>query len=148
MKGRLVLWVDTNVIVYFLRTNKDFSPSVRELVRQAETGRFLLKISPLVIAECAFVLMGPQFRRTKTQIVEVLTAFGRLKGVEMADRSNVECALARFAEPGIDFTDAYLAELAKADPACGIVSVDIRHMSRLGADAKTPRDWLADVDGT
>lgn len=143
MKERPEVWLDTNVIIYFLRTNEDYSPSARELVKQAEAGRFLLRLSPLVMAECTFVLMGPQFRRSKKQIADVLTSFIRLKGVEAEERSVVERALAHYSEPGIDFTDAYLAEHAKSCGSFGVVSVDIRHLSRLGVNVKTPKDLLA-----
>ena len=132
------IWLDTNIIIYFLRENKEYSPQARQLVQEAATGKYILKISPLIISECVFVLMGSQFRRTKQEITLVLTSFINLKGVECEEKSVVEESLTQYSRKGIDFIDAYLAAHAKQVTPPHVISININ----MGVKVETPEQLL------
>ncbi|MFD1885785.1 PIN domain-containing protein [Paenibacillus wenxiniae] len=145
-KKKIEIWIDTNVIIYVLRTNKDFSPSARALVQKAGEGMFTLKISPLIISECVFVLMGKQFSVKKEEIKNTLISFINLKGIECEEKKVIEAALKNFSQKGIDFTDAYLAAHAKAVTPANIVTVNIRDVKNLDVFAQTPAEILQEIE--
>lgn len=107
-------------------------------MQEAATGKYILKISPLIISECVFVLMGSQFRRTKQEITLVLTSFINLKGVECEEKSVVEESLTQYSRKGIDFIDAYLAAHAKQVTPPHVISININ----MGVKVETPEQLL------
>jgi predicted nucleic acid-binding protein len=137
------IWLDTNVIIYCLRENKDFSSEAKQLVTDAGAGKFILKICPLVISECVFVLMGPQFRRTKQDISTALISFINLKGIETEEKAVIEESLNNYSKKGIDFTDAYIAAHAKAVSPPHIATVNVKDFLKLGVHVETPSDIIA-----
>lgn len=146
MNRKIEYWLDTNEIIYFLRTNKYFSPRIRKLVMLAGQGRLALKLSPLVIFECTFVLMGPQFRLKKTDIAIALLSFINLKGIEAEEKLVLEETLHHFTKTGIDFVDAYLAAHAKAVSPPNVVSTNKKDFKQLGVSVETPDEVLQLLD--
>lgn len=132
------IWIDTNVVIYALRTHKEFSPAVRQMIQDAETGKFTLKLCPMVISECVFVLGGRQFRANKQDIRLALKTFIHLKGVECEEAAVIEEALDQFVQTGIDFVDAYLAAHAKAVTPAHVVTLNVKDFLRLGVSVQTP----------
>lgn len=135
-----VLWVDTNIIIYFLRNNKEFTPHISQLVKDAEDGKVILKVSPLVIAECVFVLMGKRFSAKKPAIKAALTSFINLKGVQTEEKAVIEEALDNFTMKGIDFVDAYLAAHAKSVQPAHIITENVKDFIKLGVVAEPVRE--------
>ena len=139
---KIEVWIDTNVIVYALRTNSEFSPQVQQLIREAGKGSYVLKVSPVVIGECVFVLMGRQFNRTKNEVQQALTSFINLKGVEAEEKEVIEKALLNFTKKGIDFQDAYIAAHAEAVTPAHVISVNVKDFKRLGILVETPEQII------
>ncbi|MGB8957120.1 MAG: PIN domain-containing protein [Tumebacillaceae bacterium] len=140
MGSKVETWLDTNIIIYFLRENKEFSPAARQLVADAMEGKITLKVLPLVIAECVFVLMGPQFGRKKQEIALALTSFINLKGIEAEEKSVIEEALSNYSKKGIDFTDAFIAAHARAVTPAHVVTVNLKDFLHLGVRAERPEE--------
>jgi predicted nucleic-acid-binding protein len=136
------IWIDTNIIIYFLRHNDQFSPSVKQIIIDAGAGKHTLKVSPLVIFECTFVLMGKQFGIPKAKIAEVLKAFVNLKGIETEEKSVVEEALTSFTKKGIDLVDAYLAAHAKAVSPPHVITVNVKDFVKLGVQVSKPEEII------
>lgn len=140
------VWIDTNIIIYFLKRNKDFTPKVEALIEEAEKGNIVLKISPLVIAECVFVLMGRQFNTKKEVVRDVLKSFINLKGIYMEEKSVIEETLENFAKKGIDFTDAYIAAHARSVKPAHIITENIRDFRGLDVLAEVADARLSGKD--
>lgn len=116
--------------------------TARKLVSEAMNGAFLLKITPIVIAECVFVLMGKQFNLKKQDTSTLLISFINLKGIEMEEKEVIERALIQFVKKGIDFADAYIAEHARAVTPHHVASVNVKDFVKLGITVSTPDDLL------
>ncbi len=134
------VWIDTNIIIYYLKANKKFTPKVRALVEDAGQGNIVLKISPLVIAECVFVLMGKDFNTKKDVVRDVLKSFINLKGIHMEEKSVIEESLENFAKKGIDFTDAYIAAHARSVKPAHIITENIKDFRGLNVLAEVMED--------
>ncbi|MHB1630572.1 MAG: PIN domain-containing protein [Bacilli bacterium] len=137
-----VVWIDTNVIIYFLKKNRDFSPAVRKLVAESNAGALILRVTPIVISECVFVLMGKQFNAKKQDVANSLLSFIHLKGIELEEREVVEQALIEYSKKGVDFEDAYIAEHAKKRRPPHVVSVNVKDFRKLGVLIQTPDELL------
>jgi len=124
-----------------LKTNKNFTPKVRALVEDAGQGNIVLKISPLVIAECVFVLMGKAFNTRKDVVRDVLKSFINLKGIHMEEKSVIEESLENFAKKGIDFTDAYIAAHARSVKPAHIITENIKDFKGLDVLAEVVEDF-------
>ncbi|MBP2115195.1 PIN domain-containing protein [Paenibacillus silagei] len=136
------IWIDTNIIIYALRTNKDFSPQARQLITAAAEGEYMLKVSPIIVSECVFVLMGKQFNVKKAQVKEALTSFINLKGIECEEKAVIEEALDQFSKKGIDFVDAYLAAHAKAITPAHVITLNVKDFLKLGVTVQTPIELM------
>lgn len=138
------VWIDTNVIIYYLRNNKDFTPKVQALVEEAKNGIIELKVSPLVISECVFVLMGKQFNTTKDKVKLALISFINMKGVFCEEKSVIEEALNNYARKGIDFIDAYIAAHARSVKPAHVYTENIRDFKGLNVLAEVVPDVKKD----
>ena len=138
-----IVWIDTNIIIYFLRANRDFTPSVKIVIDQANAGMYTLKVTPVVIGECVYVLMGKNFNIKKTDVATSLISFINMKGVEMEEKDVVEKALNQFAKKGVDYADAYIAEHAKAMMPPSILSVNVKDFMKLGISVYTPTELMS-----
>lgn len=140
MEKKTEIWIDTNIIVYALRTNKEFSPQARQLIKEATLGKFTLKVPALVISEAVFVMMGKQFRTKKEDIRDALISFINLKGIDCEEKSVIEEALNNFTRKGIDFVDAYLAAHAKAVTPAHITTYNVKDFLNLGVAVDRPEE--------
>lgn len=134
------VWIDTNIIIYYLKESKEFTPKVKALVDDAIQGNIILKISPLVIAECVFVLMGRSFQTKKEVIRDVLMSFINIKGIYMEEKGVIEESLDNFAKKGIDFTDAYIAAHARSIKPAHIITENIKDFRGLNVLAEVVED--------
>lgn len=136
------VWLDTNIIIYVLRENQTYSPQARQLIKEAGEGKYILKVSPLIISECVFVLTGKFFKRSKEEVSNVLKAFINLKGVECEEKNVIEESLERFKLKKIDFVDAYLAAHAKSVTPSHVVTINVKDFLVEGLVVSTPSDLL------
>jgi predicted nucleic acid-binding protein len=105
------------------------------LVRRAEAGELALHVSPLVVGELLQALIefyGYGRERAVEAVLPLVTA----RGIRTESERTVVAALRRMAAEDVDFTDAYLAEQARAlsEP---VASFDER-FSRLGVERMPP----------
>ena len=107
-------WLDTNVALRFLLGDaKELAEKARAIFQGAEEGRWRLIVHPLVVAELVYVLLR-FYHQPKAAVTRVLRELLSLPGVRVLERSAVMNALARMEQSSLSFTDAFLAEKAKA----------------------------------
>ncbi|WP_165842313.1 PIN domain-containing protein [Paenibacillus xerothermodurans] len=141
MEKKTEIWIDTNIIIYTLRTNAQFSVQARQLVKDAAAGDFTLRVSPIMIHECVFVLQGRQFGVNKTEIKDALISLINLKGIDCEEKTVVEEALINFTGKGIDFGDAYLAAHARAVTPAHVITYNVKDFLALGVTVETPEQF-------
>jgi predicted nucleic acid-binding protein len=116
------LLLDSNIILRLLLSDDPKqSPAAVEIFAAATRGDCLLRLEPLVVAECAYVLIG--LGRNRQSISSALSQLVVSHGVQSDDRRLLLDALRRFSETRIDFRDAWLAAVS-ADTQIGVVSFD------------------------
>ena len=107
-------WLDTNVALRFLLGDaKELAEKARAIFQGAEEGRWRLIVHPLVVAEMVYVLLR-FYHQPKAAVTRVLRELLSLPGVRVLERSAVMNALERVGQSPLSFTDAFLAEKAKA----------------------------------
>jgi len=108
------LWVDADVILRFLTGDPpEMAAKTLELMEHAEKGDIGLRLSHLVIAEIVWVLSS-FYKHNKSQIAETLISFLSADGIYTENSTLLVQALQDMAEKNVDFADAYLAALARA----------------------------------
>jgi predicted nucleic-acid-binding protein len=112
-KKKKTAWIDTETIIYYFRENAEHSPKVQALIEAASRGEYTLKVSPVVLSECVFILRGRHFGATKEAIKTALISFINMKGIEMEEQKVIEEALINYVKKDMDFTDAYLTAHGK-----------------------------------
>ncbi len=87
---------------------------------RTEAGRLLFRVRPVVVAEVVWVLGAATYGYTRREIADVVTAFIRGRGVEVAEADAILETLETMAERNVSFVDAYLAVGARlaAEPVC------------------------------
>jgi predicted nucleic acid-binding protein len=140
--NKIEVWLDANIIIYFLTQHAEFSEPARQLVFEATEGKITLKLIPLILNEVAFVLTGKVFNQKKSDVILALKSFINLKGIDCEEKSVVEETLDLFGKGGIDFADAYLTAHAKAVTPAHVVSHNVKDFLKLGIKVQTPRQLL------
>jgi predicted nucleic acid-binding protein len=108
------LWVDANVVLRFLTGDPpEMAAKALELMSRAEKGDIGLRVSHLVVAEIVWVLSS-FYKYDKSQIAETLISFLGADGIFAENLTLLIQALQDMAEKNVDFVDAYLAALARA----------------------------------
>ncbi len=134
------LWVDTNVIIQMVTADPvDLANEVFDFMKKVESKEYILRLSPLVIAECCWVLES-YYEILPVKIAEVLKILIDSDGVEMEEESVIRQALTDYADKNVDFIDAYLAAHAKANPPEDVVTWD-QHFRRLEIRHDRPMNW-------
>jgi predicted nucleic acid-binding protein len=106
------LLLDANVLVRLLvQDDPGQGAAATALFEKAERREVALLVDALMVAEVVYVLMGP-YRRSRTEVVQVLLALLQNAGVETMDKAVVTDALQRFAAFNVDFSDAWMAARA------------------------------------
>ena len=107
-------WLDTNVALRFLLGDaKELSEKARAIFQGAEEGRWRLIVHPLVVAEMVYVLLR-FYHQPKAAVTRVLRELLSLPGVRVLERGAVMNAFERMEQSRLSFTNAFLAEKAKA----------------------------------
>lgn len=124
-KGSPLAWADANLFVALL-AGPDHSDHLRalDLFRAVAEGRLGLLLTPVVIAEVAFVLWR-RFGRDRATIASELSRLVAADGLVVVERPIVERALELHGTTGgLDFVDAYLAARAELDGPPNVASFD------------------------
>jgi len=107
------VWVDTNVLVRFItRDDVEQSKRVLSVMRRAERGEIVIRVSAIVVAEVIWVLKSV-YGYAPDAIADALRAFLIADGVTVEEEDVVIEAL-RFAQQGVGFVDGYVAALARS----------------------------------
>jgi predicted nucleic acid-binding protein len=108
------LWVDANVVLRFLTAEPaDQAEKALALVRLAENGKVLLRLSSVTVAEIVWVLTS-FYDQPKPKVAETLAAFFSAPGIRVEDSQNVLAALTVMAAKNVDYADALLAQIARS----------------------------------
>jgi predicted nucleic-acid-binding protein len=133
-------WLDTNIIIRFITSDhQTMLPEVTTLMQQAENGQIILKVSPIVIAECCWVLQSAHYGFTPSDISGVLTSFVLAEGIEAEELDTVLYALDQYAAAQVDFVDAYLAALSRTDQTT-VITYNIKDFRKMRADCCRPAE--------
>lgn len=134
------LWIDTNVIIQIITGDPiELAEEAGEMIQKVEAGELILRLTPLVVAECCWVLAS-FYEAKSSDISDVLLKFTNGIGVETEEKSVVQQALRDYAEKNVDFIDAYIAAHAKMNPPEDVVTWD-KHFKRLEINHDRPRNW-------
>jgi predicted nucleic-acid-binding protein len=119
--------IDTNLLVRFL-TGDDPSKAndVKRLLLRAERGEIRLLIPSVVIAELVWVLQS-FYKLERSEIVPLLNAILRTRGVEVSDKIVVTDAIAIYRDRAVDFIDAWIVAFSKAAEVRAIYTFDRKH---------------------
>ena len=133
------LWIDTNVIIRIITGDpKDLAEDAEEMIQKVEAGELILRLTPLVVAECCWVLAF-FYEAEPTDIGEVLIKLTNSIGIETEEKDVVHQALRYYMERKVDFVDAYIAAHAKVNPPEDVVTWD-KHFKRLDIKHYSPKD--------
>lgn len=117
------LHLDTNAILRYLRNDVPRqAEAVRARLSQAQSGRLIIEIHPLIIAEVLFVLQS-FYGQPRERIASVLQIFLDTPGIRTQEEARVREALDRYASHNVSFIDAFLATLG-AETSHPIFSFD------------------------
>lgn len=130
------LRVDANVLLRFLTGEpEDMAERAARLMRRAEKGEVLLILSSLVVAEVVWVLKS-FYRRSATEIAQVLVPLLSADGLEVKDREILVGALELARDKNVDFADAVLAleAVRNGETVCTFDETDFRRL---------PATWMS-----
>lgn len=123
--------LDANVLLRYLTGDPaPMADRARALMERAENGEFLLVLTPLIVAECVWVLKS-FYKHSFATIANALQQVFELDGLHAQDAELISAALTSVARSNVDFADAYLAQMAQAG-AVKVATFD-QDFSRLGA---------------
>jgi predicted nucleic-acid-binding protein len=129
-------WLDTNVIVRFLLNDSpDHSSRARQLVERAERGETSLHIRAYTLCETVYVLENQGF--TRHEIVDALSRFLAIPGINVDNLPLVQLSLKRYQDLNVDFCDAPLYTECTNEDAT-VLTFNKRHFSRLGSGWREP----------
>lgn len=105
--------LDANIIIRFL-TNDDEkqSPLAYKVFEKAVNRELTLVLSPLIIAECTWVLQMKRYDYTKRQIAEKIIQLISSPGIKAIEEDMILRALKEYEKHNVDFIDAYLSNLS------------------------------------
>ncbi|HVR36051.1 MAG TPA: PIN domain-containing protein [Methylomirabilota bacterium] len=106
--------LDTNVLVrFFTGQPPDMARRARTLIAQADTGKLLLQIPSLIVAETLYTLES-FYEMPRADVCDKMLAFLRSRGIAPLEPEIITDALERYHSLPVHFADAYLAASAAA----------------------------------
>ncbi len=124
------MYIDSNVILrYITKDPPAMAEAARKIFLEAQKGKVVLKIIPLIVAEVVWVLES-FYDYPKTQIAETLTQLLLCDGLEVDQSPLLTEALLLYQKKNLDFTDALLAVTALRYGPSTIYSFD-QHLDRI-----------------
>lgn len=104
--------LDANVVLRFLRDDDaKQSPAARRLIGEANTGKIVLILSTVTVAEIFYALRA-SYKLPRPEIATLLSGLLRSGVFEAEDELRLLDALARVQTANVDFGDAWLAATA------------------------------------
>ena len=99
------------------------SGASRHLFERAEAGEIDLVMTPVIVAECCYVLRGPVYRLDRIEISDRMAQLMMLEGVITEEKSAVFEALSSLRDRSVDFADAFLAAKGRGSK-CKVATFD------------------------
>lgn len=135
--------LDANVIVRFLTNDDEIqSPRAYELFERAVNGEFVFVLSPLIVAECTWVLSNKRYGYTKAEIAEKFNVIISSPGIKTIEKDMTLKALSGYSLHNVDFIDAYLGVMAQFTDINHVVTWNVKDFKRLGVEFYTPEHLL------
>ena len=104
--------LDTNALVrFFTDDNQEQQKQVIEWFREAQKGRRIIVIEPIVIAETSFVLES-FYKEKRVNIVDKLETFLGQRWLKIKSRRTL-ISMLEFYKKGFHFVDSFLLASAK-----------------------------------
>lgn len=105
--------LDANILLrYLLWDDEAKAARCHALFRRLEQGEEAARVLDLTLAEVVWTLQE-RFGIHRRRIRDFLRPLLDFKGLKLADKPSMLRALDVFAEEGVDFPDAYLAQVAR-----------------------------------
>jgi predicted nucleic acid-binding protein len=105
--------LDANIFLrYLLWDDEPKAARCHALFRRLEQGQDAARVLDLTLAEVVWTLQK-RFGINRRRIRDFLRPLLEFRGLKLADKPVMLRALDVFAEEGVDFPDAYLAEVAR-----------------------------------
>jgi predicted nucleic acid-binding protein len=125
-------FVDANIFLRFFTVDEvGQHQKAEELFRKAAAGKVNLLTGPPVLFEIAWTLRAA-YRRSKEEVLLVLSAICSLPGLTLTDRSLVERAIELARQSSQEFADAYIAVSAEQAEA-EIATFNRKHFDKVQA---------------
>lgn len=106
--------LDANVLVrFFTGQPPEMAERARTLITQADTGKLILHIPSLIVAETIYAL-ETFYEMPKADVCEKMLSFLRSRGIAPLEPDIITDALERYQSVPVHFADAYLAASAAA----------------------------------
>lgn len=135
-------WVDTNVIINFLIDRGQHSVAPREIMQMAKDGEIGLYLSPIVAAECCFILRK-QYHIERSDISDVLTKLFDQPSFLGDEKPLIIDAVGSLKiNSRISFEDAYIAATAKRHYESKIVTSNERDFRKLNSEFYLPEQII------
>jgi predicted nucleic acid-binding protein len=127
-------WLDTSLLLRFVTGEpEELAKKAFSVFREAEEGRFLLKVHPLVVAEAFYTLVS-FYKAEKGEAAETLLALLDRPGVEVPEGDAVFQGIQEAGKGGLSFVDAFLL-FRSGEKGEGVATLDTRLRKRAGAKA-------------
>lgn len=135
--------LDTNPILRFLTNDDDIqSPIAYQLFEKAVKGEITLVLSPLVIAECCWVLESRRYAYSKGEIALNLSRLISANGIRTLEKEAIQNALYMYSTYNIDFTDAYLQAAVKFMELHSVITWNVKDFKSSKSEYYTPEQIL------
>lgn len=136
MKGAEEVLLDANVVIRLLTGEPpEMATRAEALFERAARGEFRLLLTPLVVAECVWVLRS-FYKQPLADVAAALQQVGATEGVRLQPPGLIGEALEAMAHHNVDFADAYLAAQGRGQGQ-QVCSFD-GDFRKLGARVLTP----------
>jgi predicted nucleic-acid-binding protein len=117
------LHFDANAILRYLRNDVPAQAHAVQLrLIEAQAGRLVIEIHPLVLAEVLFVLKS-NYSSPRERSASTLLTFLNTPGIRVPEERRIREALVRYRDHNVSFIDAFLATLG-AETSHPIFSFD------------------------
>ncbi|WP_019120801.1 PIN domain-containing protein, partial [Brevibacillus massiliensis] len=130
--------LDTKIILRFLANDHpEHSAKAKSFFGQAVSGDVILHLSPIVLAECVYVLKGKLYQLTRNEIADLLTKLLEIQGIISQEKDVLFLALSIFAKYNVDFPDAYLAAKSEFESKA-IATFNNKDFDKIGVNSIGP----------
>ena len=130
-------WVDTNVILrYLAKDHREHSEAAWKMFMGANEGNHSLRVHPVVLAECCYVLEGSYYGYDRATIAAALIALLNSRGIKPESPVLLD-ALDIYKNHNVDFEDALLAASSNRDHV-PVLSFNKKDFWKCGCDIRDP----------